>query len=178
MNLILTSSPEKDGLTATTAKVFENALNDKTEIVCLNHLNLKKCTACGPRGWGSCYKDGFCRNDEDFNSLLQKFLNADICIIITPVYFYQMSEACKLFYDKLKRCQSFSTNKCTQGKKIIFVACAGGSGYGTEETLHDFILANDKWLKMHILGTFGVNHKNKLEKFKEIEILCKNMQAP
>ena len=47
MNLILTSSPEKEGLTATTAKVFENALNDKTEVICLNHINLKKCTACG-----------------------------------------------------------------------------------------------------------------------------------
>ena len=46
-----------------------------------------------------------------------------------------MSESAKTFFDRLKRCDAFNDESKIKGKKIVAIACAGGSGSGTEETL-------------------------------------------
>ena len=53
-----------------------------------------------------------------------------------------MSESAKTFFDRLKRCDVFKGNSKIKGKKIICIACAGGSGSGTEETLKAFDILN------------------------------------
>ena len=46
-----------------------------------------------------------------------------------------MSESAKTFFDRLKRCDAFNDESKIKGKKIVAIACAVGSGSGTEETL-------------------------------------------
>ena len=66
----------------------------------------------------------------------------DVYVFITPVYFHEMSESAKTFFDRLKRCDAFNDESKIKGKKIICIACAGGSGTGTEETLKAFDTLN------------------------------------
>ncbi len=79
---------------------------------------------------------------DDFNEIYKYLENFDAYVFITPVYFHEMSESAKTFFDRLKRCDAFNDNSKIKGKKIVCIACAGGSGSGTEETLKSFDTLN------------------------------------
>ena len=92
--------------------------------------------------------------------------NFDAYIFITPVYFWEMSESAKTFFDRLKRCDAFNDNSKIKGKKIVCIACAGGSGNGTEETLKSFDIL-DHFLKTKMIGRIPVTKAN-FENQKEV----------
>ena len=48
----------------------------------------------------------------------------------------------KTFFDRLKRCDAFNENSKIREKKIVCIACAGGSGSGKEETFKSFDTLN------------------------------------
>lgn len=112
------------------------------EHICMNKKNINKCIACGARGWGICADEHICVQQDDFNSIYKHMENFDSFVFITPVYFHEMSESAKTFFDRLKRCDSFNENSKLKGKPIVCIACAGGSGSGAEETLKAFDTLN------------------------------------
>ena len=131
---ILTSSPNKDGLTAACAQnANEGAALTGAEvsIICLNDLNIPSCSACGD-GWGTCRKEHICQVKDDFQKTHASLKDSDALIIITPVYWGEPSESAKNFLDRLRRCEAMKGDKnIIAGKPIICVAAAGGSGNGT-----------------------------------------------
>ena len=133
--------PNKIGLTFSCVEVCEKELKEKgieTEHICINKKKINKCFACGKRGWGICGDKHICVQKDDFNDIYHHMSDFDAYIFVTPVYFHEMSESAKTFFDRLKRCDAFNDNSKIKGKKIICIACAGGSGSGTEETLKSF----------------------------------------
>ncbi len=160
--------PNKIGLTFSCVKEFEKELEKsgiEVEHICINKKNIKKCLACGKRGWGICLEEHKCIQKDDFNEIYEYMSNFDVYIFITPVYFWEMSESAKTFLDRLKRCDAFNDNSKIKGKKIICIACAGGSGNGTEETLKSFDILNH-FLKTEMIGRIPVTKAN-FEKQKE-----------
>ncbi len=131
---IITSSPNKDGLTAacgTQAK--EGALLNGAEVslISLNELNIPSCSACN-NGWGPCRSDHICQVKDDFQKTHASLKDSDALILISPVYWGELSESAKNFLDRLRRCEAISGDKnILAGKPIICVAAAGGSGNGT-----------------------------------------------
>ena len=95
--------------------------------------------------------------------------NFDAFIFITPVYFWEMSETAKTFFDRLKRNDSFNDNSSIKGKNIVCIACAGGSGNGTEETLKSFDILNH-FLKTNMYGRIPVTRFNFEEAKQNIKI--------
>lgn len=160
--VIISSSPNEIGLTNSCVTLCQEALEKdsiETEWIVLNHYDIKKCEACGKRGWGMCLEEHSCRMDDDFNELKEKIADFDAMIIVSPVYFYEMSESAKTFFDRLKRCVSFDENWKMKGKNLLCIACAGGSGDGTDNTLHSMkILA--KFLHMNVVEYIGVTRMN------------------
>ena len=62
--------PNKTGLTFTCVNECIKELNKKNiqaEHICMNFKNIKKCMACGKRGWGICLEDHKCIMNDDFN---------------------------------------------------------------------------------------------------------------
>lgn len=129
--------PNKLGLTAAAVGECEAALSDSTHI-CVSGMDIRRCNACGPRGWGICREGHRCAQDDDFNGLYDMMGGFDAYIFVSPVYFHEMSESAKTFFDRLKRCDAFNKNSKIKGKKAIFIACAGGTGNGTDNTLAAF----------------------------------------
>lgn len=136
--LIITSSPNKVGLTQRTAeKCIEELLKLDVE---LEHINLKDrkillCEAAGEKGWGDCYKKHLCTIDDDFTNIFETMQEFDSYIFITPVYFHEPSEISKAFFDRLKRCDVLNEKSKLKTKPVINIACAGGSGTGAKECL-------------------------------------------
>jgi multimeric flavodoxin WrbA len=74
---------------------------------------------------------------------------ADGYILVTPVYWGEMSESAKAFTDRLRRCEaSREAGKSILFKKpVIAVAAAGGSGGGMITCL----LSMERWIQ-HVQG--------------------------
>lgn len=150
--------PNKKGLTYSCVEVCEEKLKSlgcEVEYICMNKRNINKCYACGPRGWGKCVDEHKCIQKDEFNSIYESMSNFDAYIFVTPVYFHEMSESAKVFFDRLKRCDAFNDDSKIKGKKLICIACAGGSGSGTEETLNAFDTLN-YFLKTEMVGRIPV----------------------
>jgi len=132
----LQSSPKKDGLTASLAEAVLGGYEEKggdVELIHLNHMDIKTCIACED-GWGIC-RDGNCILKDDFEAIQNKIGEADAVVFATPVYWHDLSESAKVFLDRLRRVEAFSGKGTCEGKKVIGITAAGGSGNGAVKAL-------------------------------------------
>ncbi len=137
--VIIWSSPNTDGLTASAKNQFLHGLEDAGAEVEEIHLNSKKiehCRACG-NGWGSCNKTGACVIGDDFADVYRSLVEADGIVWVSAVYWSDMTECFKAFFDRLRRCDA-AHNRFLADKRCVLIACAGGTGRGTQECLQQF----------------------------------------
>jgi multimeric flavodoxin WrbA len=131
--LVITASPNKDGLTAACGdEAVRGAVEAgaEVEMVSLNDLKVGSCQACG-NGWGPCLNNHECQVVDDFQKLHSRIGEADAFVFVTPVYWGEMSESTKAFTDRMRRCEAPNGKSLFEGKPVISVAAAGGSGNGT-----------------------------------------------
>ncbi len=144
--LILTTSPNDDGLTAACAAAAAEGVlqaGGQSETICLNRLDIGRCDACDD-GWGTCRQEHYCQVSDDFQALHERVNNADAYVFVTPVYYGEMSESAKAFADRLRRCEATLQDAShLAGKPIIAVAAAGGSGNGMITCL----LSMERWIE-------------------------------
>ena len=89
------------------------------ELVKLRELNMDQCDGCV-----GCDEEEKCHIKDSFSSIYPKILSADIWIISSPEYWWNVSGLCKNFIDRLnpywkKREQYF------KGKKVAILTCGG-----------------------------------------------------
>ena len=149
--LVITSSPNKDGLTSACALAAADGIRTaggETEEICLNDLNIDNCHACKD-GWGTCLVEHRCQEADDFQGLHVRVAQADGYVLVTPVYWGEMSESAKAFTDRLRRCEATQEEERSVlfNKPVIAVAAAGGSGRGTITCL----LSMERWVQ-HVQG--------------------------
>lgn len=170
--IIITSSPNHDGLTAACGEqakigVEMNAAN--ASIIDLNALNISSCHACG-NGWGPCRVKHECQVEDDFQKIHKQMVEADGYIIITPVYWHEMSESLKVFIDRLRRCEASKGEESgLAGKPFISVAAPGGSGNGCISCLASFerFVDHVKGVKYDFIGITKKSRDYKLVTIRE-----------
>ena len=138
--LIISSSPNDDGLTAACASSAEKGSEEagaSVKKISLNDMNIQNCRACG-NGWGICRTQHNCIINDDFSKIQDEISQCDSLIIVTPVYWGEMSEISKSFFDRFRRCEAskhFGENtdiiSALYDKNVVLIAAAGGSGNGT-----------------------------------------------
>ncbi len=140
MYLIITASPNKDGLTAAcgeSARTGIEGTGGAAELLDISALGLEPCRICR-NGWGTCHGKGTCVIGDCLPAIQEKIRDAQGIFLVTPVYFGQPSERMKYFCDRLRRCEAFREGgSLAKGKQISLVAAAGGSGNGTAPCLHE-----------------------------------------
>ena len=131
--LILQSSPNHDGLTAACASAAADGAQTAggaVESVCINDLELHQCQACN-NGWGTCRTEHECQLLDGFQAIHQRILQSDALVLVTPVYWGEMSESAKALTDRLRRCEATRRDATAlAGMPFIAIAAAGGSGGG------------------------------------------------
>lgn len=134
---VIWSSPNGDGLTNSAAEMFMKGLKNggaKVNEIRLNKKHIEHCMAC-KNGWGNCRETGKCSIKDDFSDIYKELTESDGIVFISAVYWSDMTECMKAFIDRLRRCEA-TKNHYLEGKRCILVACAGGTGRGTLECLH------------------------------------------
>jgi multimeric flavodoxin WrbA len=90
---------------------------------------LARCHVCGD-GWGSCREQHRCAFGGDgFDEAREAVKKSDSFCFITPVYWGEMVEGLKGFFDRLRRCE-FGQSGVLSGKQVLLVASPGGTGNG------------------------------------------------
>jgi multimeric flavodoxin WrbA len=144
--IVISSSPNKDGLTAACAAAAVEGViqaGGRAEEVRLNDLQVGMSQACD-NGWGTCLDDHECQTEDDFQVLHACVLQADAYVLVTPVYWGEMSESAKAFTDRLRRCEATRGDESGLfDKPVIAVAAAGGSGGGMITCL----LSMERWIE-------------------------------
>jgi multimeric flavodoxin WrbA len=148
--IVISSSPNTDGLTAACAAAAVEGARQagaQAEEIRLNDLLVGMCQACD-NGWGTCRPVHACQENDDFQALHARALEADALVLVTPVYYGEMSESAKAFADRLRRCEATRGSESgLADKPMIAVAAAGGSGNGTITCL----LSMERWIQ-HLRG--------------------------
>lgn len=138
--LVFASSPNKDGLTEECAQAAAEGVRSadaSAEIVYLNDADIGLCRACD-RGWGTCRTEHHCQVEDGFQVLHEKTKDADGYVVVNPVYFGQLSESAKAYFDRLRRCEATrGDDSALSGRPVIGVAAAGGSGGGIVSCLDE-----------------------------------------
>jgi multimeric flavodoxin WrbA len=140
--LIVSGNPKKDGLCkAVTGEIFRGAKDGGADAEILTLEKLERCHVCGG-GWGSCREQHRCSFGGDgFDAAQEAVKKADAFCFITPVYWAEMAEALKCFFDRLRRCEAVFIRKegeapgALAGKPVLLAASPGGSGNGAVECL-------------------------------------------
>ena len=137
--LIVSGNPKKDGLCySVTEAVQKGAEAGGANVEILTVENLGRCRVCGG-GWGTCREKNTCfYGDDGFSDAQKAVQTADALCFITPVYWGEMAESLKCFFDRLRRCEnamlrnssSPSEQAAFAGKQVLLVASPGGSGNG------------------------------------------------
>jgi multimeric flavodoxin WrbA len=141
--MIITSSPNADGLTAACGRAALEGIRSaggETEIADISAAKLEPCRVCG-NGWGTCRDTAACVAGDILADLQEKFRGAEGVMLITPVYWGQPSERMKYFLDRFRRCEAFNKDgSAASGKQVDLIAAAGGSGNGTATCLAEMEL--------------------------------------
>ena len=96
--LILSGSPRKGGNTELLAEAFAKgaAEHHHVEIVFVRDYKVNPCLGCN-----ACFKtNGVCAQKDDMNMLYEKMSQADMLVIVSPVYFYGISAQLKAVIDR------------------------------------------------------------------------------
>jgi len=175
--IVLSSSPNKDGLTAACASAAVTGARQaggRAEEVRLNDLQIGMCQACDT-GYGTCRSEHECQLQDDFQALHARVRQAGAHVIVTPVYWGEMSESAKAFADRLRRCEATRGDESAlSGKSAIVVAAAGGSGGGTITCL----LSMERWcqhVRARVFDLIPVKRWNRTYKLVAIQKAARAM---
>ncbi|MDR3248344.1 MAG: flavodoxin family protein [Treponema sp.] len=135
--LVITGNPKQDGLChGVTEEILRGAKEGGAETEVLKVDKLERCHVCGG-GWGTCRELHTCSFGKDgFDSAQEQVKKADAFCFITPVYWGEMAEGLKSFFDRLRRCEATkqfngkAADSIFAGKQVLLVASPGGTGNG------------------------------------------------
>ena len=132
--VIIAGTPKKEGLSCATVDAALEGVQDggaEGEVIRLCNYSLIRCAMCND-GWGTCYDKHTCiYGDDGFSAVQQKLKEADAVILATPVYWGEMTEVMKAFFDRFRRCEATKKEDgALAGKPVLLIASPGGSGNG------------------------------------------------
>ena len=120
--LSLLGSPRKQGNTATLLSAFLKGLSESGEHeireVSLQALDLHPCRNCD-----ACRRmvDRHCVIDDDMQRLFPAFIEAQMVILASPIYWWSISAQLKLFIDRLYGLDAEKHPQFFSGKKVVLV---------------------------------------------------------
>lgn len=122
-------SPHKKGNTAVLLEHYLKGVSKShkkvdLDMVFLNKLKIKTCQACNACKKG---KNKKCKIKDDMTPLYNKIAVADVIILASPIYWWNISAQMKTFIDRLYAID-FSAG-VLKGKKLVFLTTFGAKTY-------------------------------------------------
>ena len=162
--VIVTGSPHKAGTSALLADRFEAGAKEAGHEVYRFNAGLE--TDIHPcKGCDFCGMDGPCvQKDAIEKNLIGKLVDADVIVLITPLYYYGMSAQLKTIVDRF-----YSRTSKINGKRSILMATAYNSADWTMSALvdhYDTLVRYMNWKDLGKVLAIGCGSRSLIEKSK------------
>ena len=150
--LVITGSAHKNGTTAyLTEKFIAGATEAGHEIYRFDAAfkNVHPCIACE-----KCHREGSCAFQDDMNELNPHLLEADVVVLVSPIYYYDINAQIKAVIDRF-----YANDEKLHGKKkaVMMLTMADTTAESAEGALASF-KGMTNFLGWEIIGTVvGVN---------------------
>jgi len=122
--LMLSASPRKGGNSDLLCDQFMKGAieaGNQAEKIHVPDKNINFCTGCL-----TCQSNGGeCVHDDDMGEILEKMIRADVLVLATPVYFYNMDAQMKVMIDRT--CPRYTE---ISNKKVYLIATSTDTGPG------------------------------------------------
>lgn len=164
--LVVTGSPRKNGNTEIMAEAFAEAVKKKGHEVTVKKLSSLKVNPCVDCKY--CFThDGVCVQKDDMNSILKDLDKADLLVIASPIYWFDISAQTKCFIDRM-----YAFGK--KGFHINSIAMLLNSGAdGVYDAAEAQLKAISSYLKWELKGIIKVPNMSKKRSMNASEGLQK-----
>lgn len=141
--LVVVGSGLKSGNTYKLADAFAKGARDKgnqVNLVLLGNKNIHGCLNCQV-----CQREHHCAFNDDMQSLYPLFLECDVLVLASPLYFWSLSSMVKAFIDRL---YAISVNDEYPYKETVLLMSAGSKReYAFDEpvSFYNFLNKQLKW---------------------------------
>ncbi len=143
--VILNGSPRKNGntseLTAFFRKGAEKNENTVTEFF-LGDMNINGCKGCFGGG-KNC--ESPCVQKDDMEKIYPVYIEADIVVLASPLYYWTISGQLKRAFDRLFTVAECDPNYRNPKKESIFIMAAEGHGFEESEYWYDRLEKHLGW---------------------------------
>ena len=164
--LIIASSPRKSGNSDTLAAEFARGAADaqhKVEQIFVRDKQINYCTGCE-----SCFNDKPCPQKDDMPAILDAIIGADVIVMATPVYFYNMNAQMKTLVD---RCCARYTE--ITSKDFYFIATAAedtpSAIDGTIAGFREYLRCLDDVNEKGIIGCVGADGRGDVDEEYKVQ---------
>lgn len=163
--LVVTGSPRKNGNTEIMAEEFARCAIEAGHQVTVRNLSISKvepCIACQ-----YCFThDGVCVQKDDMNDILNDLNSADMLVLASPIYWFDVSAQMKCFIDRMYAL----AKKGFHIQSIAMLLNSGADGvYDAAETQIRYIASYLKWDLKGVLKVPNLKEKGSIKESKELE---------
>jgi multimeric flavodoxin WrbA len=172
----LLGSPREKGNSAAIANRFCNTakeLGAEVEIFTLNNLQYRGCQGC----MACKTKLESCALEDDLTAVLESVREADVLVLASPVYYWDVSAQMKAFLDRTFSylVPDFITNpkksRLLPGKKLVFILAQNNPD---KDTFTDIFPKFDYFFRAYgfndtrLIRAFGVNIPGEVESHEDV----------
>lgn len=148
MNTLIIAGSPRDGMYSDRiASLCEEIVKGK-----LIHLREKRINVCHACDYCKEIKKGECIQKDDMTQLYRDVVSSDTIVIVSPIYWWQVTAQTKTFIDRLYALDY----SLLENKKLVVILNGGESNDNDKEysILHDAFIEMASYLKMdlHYLG--------------------------
>ena len=173
--VIISSTPRKNGNSQILCEAFEKGAKEsgnEVELISLRENRINYCVAC----YG-CSTTGKCVQKDGMNEILDKMLEADVLVLATPIYMYDVCGQLKTFIDRILPKYTEIKNKdlyyiatCAENDKNAIVA-----SIQTIQGLLECVENVELKEVVYGIGLHGVGEATNSKSYKEAYELGKNI---
>lgn len=155
--LVVVGSGMKNGNTYHLAKGFVDGARENgndVELVLLGNKNIHGCMDCQ-----MCQKEHHCHIQDDMQNLYSLFLECDVLVLASPLYFWSLSSSIKAFIDRL---YAISVHDEYPYKETVLLMTSGSEkDYAFDQPLsfYHFLNKQLKWKSLGVVLAKGCKGK-------------------
>ena len=151
-------------LKACVGEIEKNGI--KVELIILRNINFLPCDGCK-----DCDTNESCHIKDSLTNIYPKLLNAEVWLIASPEYWWNVSGLCKSFLDRLNAYWK-SREKYFKGKSVAIFTC-GGQPTDRNHYAEDYLRLLFTKIYFNILGSVRASAENPQEVLNQKETIEK-----
>lgn len=161
--IILNGSPRPKGNTAALIAAFTQGAEQAGHTVAtflLDRMDIKGCKGCFGGGKNP---DSPCVQKDDMEKLYPAFREADVVVMASPLYYWNMSGQLRIAFDRLFAVAELNAEYSIPNKSAVLLMAAGGSDFGLMQPYYEKLMKDMKWDNLGMVLAGGVNDIGDIE---------------